>query len=62
MSVTSRLISSGIPRSNERSPASTCATGIPSFTAASVQAIVEFTSPTTTAAAGRGDAETRCSS
>jgi hypothetical protein len=48
-----RLISSGIVRSNERSPASTWATGMPSFTAASVAASVELTSPTTSTACGR---------
>ena len=52
-SVTSRLISSGIPRSKERSPASTCAVRTPSFEATSVAAIVEFTSPTTTSQSGR---------
>ena len=40
-----RLTSSGIPRSNERSPASTCATGTPALAAASVAASVEFVSP-----------------
>ena len=44
-SVTNRLISSGIVRSKLRRPASTCATGISSFAATSVQAIVELTSP-----------------
>ena len=47
-SVSTRLISSGMPRSKLRSPASTCATGTPFFTATSVQASVELTSPTTT--------------
>ena len=51
-SVTSRLISSGMVRSNERSPASTWATRAPSFEATSVQAMVEFTSPTTTTQSG----------
>ncbi len=51
-SVTRRLISSGIVRSNERRPASTWATRTPSFAATRVQAIVEFTSPTTTSQSG----------
>ena len=45
-SVTTRLTSSGIVRSPDRSPASTWATGMPSLVAASVAAIVELTSPT----------------
>ena len=49
-SVTTRLTSSGIVRSNERSPASTCATGTPSLAATTLHAMVEFTSPTTTTA------------
>ena len=52
-SVSTRLISSGIERSKLRSPASTCATRTPSFTATSAQAIVLFTSPTTTTQSGR---------
>ena len=40
-----RLRSSGIARSPERSPASTCATRTPAPTAASVPASVEFVSP-----------------
>src|SRR6185503_2443864 len=46
-SVTMRLISSGIARSRLRSPASTCATGMPAFLATMAQASVELTSPTT---------------
>ena len=41
----SRLISSGIVRSKLRSPASTWATGMPSFDATSAAASVELTSP-----------------
>ena len=52
-SVSTRLISSGIVQSAERRPASTCATGMPSFEAASAQARVEFTSPATTTRSGR---------
>jgi hypothetical protein len=52
-SVTRRLISSGMPMSPLRRPASTCATAIPIFFATIEQASVEFTSPTTTLAAGR---------
>ncbi len=44
-SVSTRLSSSGIARSNERIPASTCATGIPAWAAASAPASVEFVSP-----------------
>ena len=51
-SVSTRLISSGIDQSSERRPDSTCATGIPSFEAASAQARVEFTSPATTTSSG----------
>jgi hypothetical protein len=51
-SVTIRLISSGIVRSNDRSPASTCAHGRHSFAATSAPASVEFTSPTTTSMSG----------
>ena len=40
-----RLISSGIPMSPERRPASTWATRIPNFLATKAQAIVEFMSP-----------------
>src|SRR5689334_15277159 len=47
-----RLISSGMVRSNDRSPASTWATGMPRFTATSAHAIVELTSPTTTTPRG----------
>ena len=47
-----RLISSGIVLSNERSPASTCASGTPSFAPASAAPIVEFTSPYRTASDG----------
>ena len=44
-SVSTRLCSSGIRRLNERSPASRCATGTCSFTAATAAASVEFVSP-----------------
>ena len=44
-SVSTRLISSGMARSNERMPASTCATGTPCWTAASAPASVELVSP-----------------
>ena len=44
-SVSTRLSSSGIVRSYERMPASTCATGIPACAAASAPASVEFVSP-----------------
>ena len=44
-SVTTRLISSGMRRSNDRRPASTCATGIMSLAATSAAAIVELVSP-----------------
>ena len=43
-----RLISSGIVQSPERSPDSRWATGMPSLAAASAQASVELTSPATT--------------
>ena len=49
-STATRFTSSGIDRSNERSPASTCPTGIPHFAATSAQATVELTSPTTSTA------------
>ena len=49
-SVKTRLISSGMFQSRDRNPASTWATGMPNFTAAIAQAIVELTSPTTTTA------------
>ena len=52
-SVTMRLISSGIVRSKLRSPDSTCASGMPSLTATSAAAIVEFTSPGTITQVGR---------
>ncbi len=52
-SVTTRLISSGIVRSKDRSPASTCATLMPHFEAVSAPASVELTSPTTTTRSGR---------
>ena len=48
-----RFTSSGIERTNERTPASTCATGTASFAAASAPARVEFVSPKTTTASGR---------
>ena len=51
-SVSTRLISSGIVRSQLRSPASTCATRTPSLPATSAQARVELTSPTTTTQSG----------
>ena len=47
-SVRTRLCSSGMRRSKLRSPASRCATGMSSFTAASAPASVELTSPDTT--------------
>ena len=49
-SVRTRLISSGMPQSKERRPASTCATGMPCLAAASAQPSVELTSPATTTA------------
>ncbi len=52
-SVRMRLISSGMPRSKLRRPASTCATGRPSLTAVRAAATVEFTSPTTSTTSGR---------
>ena len=52
-SVSTRLISSGMVQSSERSPASRWATGTPSLAAASAQASVEFTSPATTTRSGR---------
>ena len=51
-SVSRRLISSGIVLSNERSPASTWASGTPSFAPASAAPTVEFTSPYSTVSAG----------
>jgi len=45
-SVSTRLNSSGMVRSKDRSPASTWATLTPSFAAVSAQATAEFTSPT----------------
>src|SRR5262249_3623113 len=47
-----RLTSSGIARSNDRSPASTWATGMRSFEAVRAQARVELTSPATTTRSG----------
>ena len=44
-SVSTRFSSSGMLRSNERMPASTCATGIRICAAASAPASVEFVSP-----------------
>ena len=44
-STTHTALKSGIVRSNDRSPASTCATGVPSLAAASAPASVEFVSP-----------------
>ena len=52
-STITRLISSAIRRLKERSPASTCATGMCIFAAASAPARVEFVSPNTTAKSGR---------
>ena len=52
-SVSMRLISSGISRSKLRRPASTCTSRTPSFTATRPQAMVLFTSPTTSTASGR---------
>jgi hypothetical protein len=53
LSVTRRLISSGIRMSPLRRPASTWATGMSSFLASMEQASVEFTSPTTSTQSGR---------
>ena len=47
-----RLISSGMARSKLRSPASTWPVATPILTATSVQAAVEFTSPTTSTSCG----------
>ena len=47
-----RLTSSGIARSYERIPASTCATGSPACTAVSAPASVEFVSPYTSTRSG----------
>ncbi len=44
-SQSTRLSSSGMERSNERMPASTCPTGIAAWAAASVPARVELVSP-----------------
>ena len=52
-SVRTRLTSSGMLQSNERRPASTWATAMPSLDAASAQASVELTSPATTTDSGR---------
>ena len=52
-SVTTRLISSGMPQSRLRSPASTWASRAPDLAVTSAQPIVEFTSPTTTTTSGR---------
>ena len=57
-SVSSRLSSSGMPRSPLRRPASTCATGMPSLAAQSAAAMVELTSPTTTTRSGRSRSST----
>ncbi len=51
-SVSRRLCSSGIDQSKLRRPASRWQTGMPSFTAASAPASVEFTSPGTTTRSG----------
>jgi hypothetical protein len=60
-SVRTRLTSSGMLRSKLRSPASTCATGIPSLTPARVAARVDVTSPTTSSQSGRALANTASS-
>ena len=52
VSVTTRLISSGITRLNDRKPASTCAIGTCILAAASAPASVEFVSPYTSTASG----------
>ena len=52
-SVTMRLISSGIVRSQLRNPASTWAMRMPIFAATSAAATVEFTSPYTITQSGR---------
>ena len=52
-----RFRSSGIERSNERSPASTCATG--TWPAASAPASVEFVSPYTSTQSGRSRSTAR---
>ena len=57
-SVATRLISSGMARSRERSPASRWTVLMPSFTPVSAQARVELTSPTTTSQSGRWAAAT----
>ena len=57
-SIKTRLISSGARQLNVRTPASTCATRMPSFAATSVAASVEFTSPTTSMRSGRFPANT----
>ncbi len=44
-STSTRLSSSGIERSNERIPASTCTTGTRAWAPASAPASVEFVSP-----------------
>ena len=51
--MSTRLRSSGIVRSNERIPASTCTTGTPASAAASAPASVELVSPYTSTASGR---------
>ncbi len=53
--ITNRLISSGIARSCERSPASTCTTGMPRWWAACAPALAELVSPCTTTASGRSE-------
>jgi len=57
-SVRRRFTSSGIPMSKLRRPASTWATGTPSFTAASAPARVEFVSPSTITSRGRSSTRT----
>ncbi len=56
-----RFVSSGIERSNERSPASTCADGTPSFAATRLAASVLLTSPYTTTRAGGSATHSRSS-
>ena len=51
-SVSTRLISSGIDRSKDRSPASTCPIATPSLHATSAAARVELTSPGTSIRSG----------
>ena len=57
--MSTRFCSSGIDQSLERRPDSTCATGTPSFDAASEHASVALTSPLTTTRSGRSSRSTR---